>query len=57
MIRAPERQRTTTDVIDAQTALLRARTDYWQAVYDGEIAIASIKKAVAENEYVREISK
>jgi outer membrane protein len=39
---------TTTDVIDAQTALLRAESDYYQAVYDREIALASLRKAIGE---------
>lgn len=42
---------TSTDVIDAQTLLLRAETDYWQAVYDNNIALASLKKAVGEDKY------
>ena len=40
---------TSTDVIDAQTALLRAETDYHQAVYDKNIAIASLKRAIGED--------
>ena len=39
---------TTTDVIDAQTALLRAERDYYQALYDREIAFASLRKAMGE---------
>ncbi|HUJ69310.1 MAG TPA: TolC family protein [Syntrophorhabdales bacterium] len=37
---------TTTDVIDAQTALLRAETDSFQAAYDREIGLASLKKGM-----------
>jgi outer membrane protein len=40
---------TTTDVIDAQTALLRAESDYYQALYDREIALASLRKAMGEH--------
>ncbi len=39
---------TTTDVIDAQTALLRAESDYYQALYDREVALASLRKAMGE---------
>jgi outer membrane protein len=35
---------TTTDVIDAQTVLLRARTDYLQALFDREVALAYLGK-------------
>ncbi len=37
---------TTTDVIDAETALLRAETDSCQAAYDREIGLASLKKGM-----------
>ncbi len=40
---------TSTEVIDAQTALLRSETDYHQAVYDKNIAIASLKRAIGED--------
>lgn len=43
---------TGTDVIDAQTALLRAETAYHQAVYDKNIAIASLKRAIGEDVHV-----
>ncbi|GER94023.1 TolC family protein [hot springs metagenome] len=39
---------TSTDVIDAQTALLRAETDYLQAIYDKNIAIVSLIRAMGE---------
>jgi outer membrane protein len=39
---------TTTDVIDAQTALLRAETDYYQALYDKGIAWAALRKAIGK---------
>ncbi len=48
---------TSTDVIDAQTALLRAETDYYQAIFDREAAFAYLKKAVGEDEYDREVLK
>lgn len=38
-----------TDVIDAQTALLRAETDYYQALYDKETAIAALVRAIGGN--------
>jgi outer membrane protein len=37
---------TSTDVIDAQTALLRAESDYYQAGYDRETSLASLRKAM-----------
>ena len=40
---------TSTDVIDAQTALLRSENDWYQALYDREIALASLRKAVGES--------
>jgi outer membrane protein len=42
---------TSQDVIDAQTALLRAETDYYQATFDRDAAIAYLKKATGEDEY------
>jgi outer membrane protein len=39
------------DVIDAQTALLRAETDYYQAFFDRETAIAYLSKAIGEDRY------
>jgi len=42
---------TSTDVIDAQTVLLRAETEYYQAVYDRNIAVASLKRAIGEDVY------
>lgn len=39
---------TSTDVIDAQTVLLRAETDYYQALFDRAIAFAALRKAVGE---------
>lgn len=42
---------TSMDVIDAQTALLRAEADYLQAIYDKNIAIASLRKAIGEDIY------
>lgn len=40
---------TGTDVIDAQSALLRAETDYYQAVFDNNIAVASLRKAIGDD--------
>ncbi len=48
---------TSQDVIDAQTALLRTETDYHQAVFDRETAIAYLKKAVGEDGYGGEEGK
>jgi outer membrane protein len=48
---------TSTDIIDAQTALLRAETDYYQALFDRETAIAYLKKAIGEDEYDGEARK
>lgn len=42
---------TSTDVIDSQTMLLRAETDYLQAIYDKNIAIASLRRAISEDIY------
>jgi len=42
---------TTTDVIDAQSALLRAETDYYQALFGRELALASLKRAIGEDAY------
>ncbi len=39
---------TNTNVIDAQTALLRAETDSHQAVYDREVGFALLKKSMGE---------
>lgn len=39
---------TTTDVIDSQTAFLRAESDHYQALYDREIAFAALNKAMGE---------
>ncbi|OPY75545.1 MAG: Toluene efflux pump outer membrane protein TtgI precursor [Syntrophorhabdus sp. PtaU1.Bin153] len=40
---------TATDYLDAQTAYLRAETDYCQALYDRETALAFLRKAVGEH--------
>lgn len=42
---------TSTDVIDAQTMLLRAEAEYLQAVYDKNIAIATLRKTIGEDSY------
>lgn len=48
---------TSMDIIDAQTALLRAETDYYQALFDRETALAYLKKAVGEDGYEGEVRK
>ncbi len=49
---------TSTDVIDAQTALLRAETDYYQALFDKNIAMASLRKAIGdESDPAKEVVK
>jgi outer membrane protein len=40
---------TSTDVIDARAALLRAEADYYQAFYDRNLAAALLRKAVGED--------
>lgn len=45
---------TSTDVIDAQSSLLRAEADNQQAVYDRNTAIASLRRAMGEDVYERE---
>lgn len=45
---------TSTDVIDAQTALLRAETDHYQALYDKDVAVAALQKAMGEERYGKE---
>lgn len=37
---------TSTDVIDAQSALLIAQSNYYQAIFDKQIALASLRKAM-----------
>ena len=39
---------TNTNVVDAQTALLRAETDSHQAVYDREVGLALLRKSMGE---------
>jgi len=41
---------TTTDVIDAQTALLRAESSYYQAIYDEQVAYAYLWKVLGEDQ-------
>jgi len=47
---------TSADVIDAQTALLRARVDYYRGVYDKHIAVAALEKAIGRGIY-KEVSE
>jgi len=42
---------TSADVLDAETVLLRAETDYYQALFDKAAAIASLKRAMGEGSY------
>ena len=39
---------TATDVIDAQTLLTQIRTDYFRAVFDYQVAVARVRKAMGE---------
>ncbi len=39
---------TATDVIDAQTLLTRTKTEYYRAVFDYEVALARIRKAIGQ---------
>lgn len=46
--RYQERVGTATEVLDAQTMLTQARTDYFRAFYDRQIAVARLKRAMEE---------
>jgi outer membrane protein len=46
---------TSTEVIDAEAALLNAETAYYQAVFDNKLAVVTLKKAVGEDIY-REVA-
>ncbi len=48
---------TSTDVIDAQTALLRAEADACQALFDKETAIAYLRKAIGDEGYEEETGR
>ncbi|MCL5024361.1 MAG: TolC family protein [Nitrospirae bacterium] len=48
---------TSADVIDAQTALLRAEADFYQANFDKHIAVASLRRAIGEDIYKEEVSQ
>ena len=48
---------TNTDVIDAQTALLRAETDYYQAGYDRETSLAGLRKAMGATPAWQEVGR
>ena len=39
---------TATDVIDAQTLLTQAKTDYYRSMFDYQVAVARVKKALGE---------
>lgn len=45
-LRFKEGMATTTDVLDAQTLLTQAKTDYYQALYDYNLAQAALERAV-----------
>jgi outer membrane protein len=40
-----EKVGTATDVVDATTLLTQTRTDYYQSIYDLEVAAARVKRA------------
>ncbi|GFO57155.1 hypothetical protein GMSM_41620 [Geomonas sp. Red276] len=46
--RYAEKVGTATDVVDAQTLLTQTRTDYYQSVFDYEVAAARVKRATGE---------
>ena len=46
--RYQEQVGTATDVIDAQTLLTQVRTDHYQAIFDYEVALARVKRAMGE---------
>ncbi len=46
--RYKERVGTATEVLDAQTLLTQARTDYYRALYDHQTATARLKRALGE---------
>ncbi len=48
MDRYMEQVGTATNVIDAQTLLTQTRTDYYRAVFDYQVAVARVKKALGE---------
>lgn len=46
--RYQEQVGTATDVIDAQTLLTKIRSDYFQAMFDYQVAVARVRKAIGE---------
>jgi outer membrane protein len=46
--RYQEKVGTATEVVDAQTLLTQTRTDYYQSIFDYEVAAARVKRAVGE---------
>ena len=46
--RYQEQVGTATDVIDAQTLLTQTRTEYFRAIFDYQVAVARVKKAMGE---------
>ena len=48
---------TSTGVIDARTASLRAEADHYQAIFDKETAVAYLKKATGDDWYGEEVGK
>ncbi|MEW5745609.1 MAG: TolC family protein [Nitrospirota bacterium] len=48
---------TSTDVIDARTTLLRAETDYYQALFDKRLAAAALMRAMGEERFAKPADK
>lgn len=46
--RYQEQAGTATDVIDAQTLLTKIRSDYFQAMFDYQVSVARVRKAIGE---------
>ncbi len=46
--RYQEQVGTATDVIDAETLLLRTKTEYYKAVFDYQVALARVRKALGQ---------
>ena len=46
--RYQEKVGTATEVVDAQTLLTQTRTDYYQSLFDLQVAAARVKRATGE---------
>jgi outer membrane protein TolC len=46
--RYQEKVGTATEVVDAQTLLTQTRTDYFQSVFDLQVAVARVKRATGQ---------